>query len=166
MTTEVEWRKHPYFTQYEISNTGLIRHDDTKLPKSVYTSNTGYIYTLNWDKNAKRNRNCKLHRLVGQTFIENVDNKPEIDHIDGNKTNNHVSNLRWATRSENAGNKPIPEGRIRGCYPKGGKFRAGISVNNKMIWLGMFETETEAGQMYNKYIVENGLQEWRRLNAF
>jgi len=42
-----------------------------------------------------------VHRLVAEGFIENKDNKETINHIDGNKSNNHVDNLEWATYSEN-----------------------------------------------------------------
>ena len=45
-----------------------------------------------------------IHRLVAQAFIPNPDNKSDVDHIDGNRANNHVENLRWATRSENMRN--------------------------------------------------------------
>lgn len=42
-----------------------------------------------------------IHRVVAEAFIPNPDNKPEVDHIDGNKHNNNADNLRWVTRSEN-----------------------------------------------------------------
>ena len=48
-----------------------------------------------------------IHRLVALTFIENKENKPEVNHIDGNKLNNHISNLEWNTTQENLEHKRI-----------------------------------------------------------
>lgn len=60
----------------------------------------GYeIYRIS-DEEHKR-KAFKGHRLVGLTFIENPDNLPIVNHIDGNKRNNHVSNLEWCTDEQN-----------------------------------------------------------------
>ena len=59
-----------------------------------------------------------VHRLVALAFIDNPDNKPTIDHIDRDKNNNCVENLRWATQSEQEYNKN-PNRKKPGPKPKG-----------------------------------------------
>jgi len=49
----------------------------------------------------------KIHRLIAEAFIPNPDNKPMIDHIDQNKLNNSINNLRWATHKENMWNTSV-----------------------------------------------------------
>ena len=50
-------------------------------------------------------RNYQLHRIIAKHFIENPDDLPQVDHIDRNKTNNSIENLRWVSNSENCRNR-------------------------------------------------------------
>jgi hypothetical protein len=80
-----------------------------------------------------------------------------VDHIDGNKSNNRISNLRLATPSENARNR----GRNIGCgeFPMGGvsreRYRARIKIDGKSVHLGSFDTEQEARACYLRVVEEN-----------
>lgn len=65
----------------------------------------------------------KLHRIIAMCFIPNPDNKPEVNHIDGNKFNNDVINLEWVTREEN-----IQHAYLAGVMPTGEKhFKSKLS---------------------------------------
>lgn len=68
------------------------------LPKQFLTEK-GYLYTRL--KKSGSGKKLKIHRLVAEHFVYNPDNKPEVNHKDGNKINNHYSNLEWVTREEN-----------------------------------------------------------------
>ena len=70
----------------------------TKLLRKRKTKRGYYLVTLYKDKEAK---SMYVHRLVAENFISNIDNKPCINHKDGDKTNNNKNNLEWCTYSEN-----------------------------------------------------------------
>lgn len=87
------------FEDYLITSFGDIYSlKSNKWLKSM-NNGTGYLYVALY-KNSK-SYNKYVHRLVAITFILNPDNKPSINHIDGNKQNNCVNNLEWVTKSEN-----------------------------------------------------------------
>lgn len=86
-------------SRFEISQSGVIRNVKTKAIKSQYVSDTGY-YMITISKNNK-SKPYRVHRLLANNFIENPKKLKEVNHIDGNKLNNDLSNLEWVSHFGN-----------------------------------------------------------------
>ena len=87
------------FENYSINKQGVVLNRYKRPLKP--TSCDRYLYfKLYKDGEKEKPKLCLLHRLLGIQFIPNPENKPTIDHIDQNKLNNDLSNLRWATHYE------------------------------------------------------------------
>ncbi len=99
MVKEVSWVTIPKYPNYEMSLDLQVRHGKLQKIKKFYTDENGYFRT-NLQFDGKRVKPGQ-HQLVALTFIPNPENKPEVNHIDGNKKNNAISNLEWATQLEN-----------------------------------------------------------------
>jgi len=92
------WHTIIEFPRYDVSCFGNIRNNKTnKIMKLCIKS--GYYHISLTNETCKKS--CKVHRLVALAFIENPENKSEVNHKDKNKLNNHLSNLEWMTRREN-----------------------------------------------------------------
>ena len=135
------------YPKYEISNCGTIKNYTTKRILKTTVSPRGYSFIkLSNDVNSK---NCCIHKLVAECFLENPDNKPQVDHIDGNKLNNNISNLRFVTRSENGMNRLKAKNNNSGytgiCYDKSHKqFHAQLWIKGKRIHLGYYDLLEDA----------------------
>ncbi len=96
------------FTQgYSISDDGMVRNDKTSHILKPEITRKGYYKLL------IRNKHYYNHRLVAIYYVSNPDNKPQVNHIDYNKLNNHYSNLEWMTNQENTTHS-YTKGRISG----------------------------------------------------
>jgi hypothetical protein len=91
----------------------------------------------------------KAHRLAW-LYMTGLWPENQIDHIDGNSSNNRFNNLREATASQNIANRlhNVGESGLRGVDRHGRGWRAKIKVNRKAIYLGIFDTKEEASAVY------------------
>ena len=96
---EEEWRKIEGYDNYSVSNYGEVRNDKTKIILKLYLNIEGYYRIRLYKK--KERKGELVHRLVAKAFIPNLDNLPEVHHIDINTSNNYFNNLKWVTRLEN-----------------------------------------------------------------
>tara|TARA_R110002020_G_scaffold100495_1_gene237537 strand:+ start:4582 stop:5067 length:486 start_codon:yes stop_codon:yes gene_type:complete len=87
---------------YKIYEDGRIWSYKKEIFKSATPNNHNY-YTIGLNKDKKR-KTFSIHRLLAIHFIPNPNNLSEVDHIDRNRQNNDLSNLRWATKAENQEN--------------------------------------------------------------
>lgn len=93
------WKPVSRNNNYEISTDGRAYSCKRDLIMKPFLDEWGY-QRISLHKNGKRN-DVSIHRLVAEAFIPNPENKPEVNHKDGNKLNNNVNNLEWCTHSEN-----------------------------------------------------------------
>ena len=156
-----EWKDvKGYEGIYQVSNLGNV--------KSLNYNRTGKEKVLRFSKDKDeyltvilckdgKLKNFKVHRLVSQAFIPNTENKPCIDHINTNRTDNRVNNLRWVTHKENSNNSiSIKKMKIKASKSNLGKFGK-LSHNHKPIlqfsldgefirkWYCAYEVQRELG---------------------
>jgi len=128
--------------KYEVSNTGLIRNSETLQIIRPRIDKYGYLIITLWTNNIAATR--KVHRLVALAFLANPNQLATVNHKDGEKTNNHNTNLEWMSAGDNmrhgfqTGLHSVGEGRKAGRKVK--LCDADIPVIRAMIKEGMGNT--------------------------
>lgn len=144
---------------YKISNIGNVKsinYNQTKKEQllKINVIGNGYLQACLY-KNGKR-RTIKIHVLVGVAFLNHKPdgtNKLVVDHVDGDKLNNRVENLRIITNRENCNRKHLKSSSkyVGVCWHKPyNKWKSRIAINGKRKHLGYFDNELDASNAYQK----------------
>ena len=153
-----QWASIDGYKNYQVSWWGRVRNAKTgRILKGGLSSNT--YRTVCLCKMGKM-KTFSVHVLVACEWVENPNSKRCVDHIDGDKMNNHYENLRWATHAENSRNRKshINSSSVYkgvSIYKPLQKWTARIKFGEKQTHLGYFETEREAAEAYNTAALEH-----------
>lgn len=106
--------------------------------KKAGSENLGYI------RIGFKGKNYAAHRIAYYLFHKEIDDTKDIDHINGDGTDNRIENLRLVSHQKNMWNAPNARGACR--FRK--KWRAFITIDSESKYLGLFDTENEAREAY------------------
>ena len=95
------WKQIKEYPRYSVSNLGRVKNNNTDKVLKGYMDFKGYQRVCIHCRGEGIRKDLKVHRLVAEAFVPNPDNKPQVNHIDGNKQNNAASNLEFCTNQEN-----------------------------------------------------------------
>lgn len=163
----MEYKKEPVngYEEYEVDTNGVVYKKNGGILRHSINPN-GYCI-VNFSINGKP-KGFSVHKLVAKQFIPNNDtNKTQINHIDGNKTNNAVTNLEWVTGSENMMHSVNVLGNCIGA--KNGNAKAVKGVSKKDSNVLMFDSMSDAARYFSNLCdidfqyVKNSL--WRALHG-
>ena len=137
------------FENYSVSDHGNVKNNSTGRIKKCNGNKDGYVQASMHFNNVLYNK--RIHVLVASAFIPNPNKKRYVDHIDHVKSNNNISNLRWASAPENQGNRVISINNTSGTkgvvWHKGAKkWSSRIMIDRKYIHLGLFDDLEDAKQ--------------------
>ena len=127
------------FSNYLINKEGQVWSKYYKRFIKPHTDSKGYLRVYICDDNKKQS-NFSVHRLLGLQYIDNPSNLCIIDHIDGNRQNNSLDNLRWVDAMTNSNNR-IKRGSIYQDKNKYGCWRAKIVINGVRYTKGSYIKE-------------------------
>jgi hypothetical protein len=144
------WKTIPQFPDYAVSNMGRVKrvvsrpyHPAKLLNPWLHT--TGCL-CVSLHKDGKR-RSVRVHILVAEAFLPNLNGLPTVNHKDGDKTRNVVDNLEWASSQRqiiHAIQTGLHKTKGYSIFRATGRWEAYIQINGRKIHLGFFPTESVA----------------------
>ena len=145
------------YEKYSINKNGEVMNNIKKNKLSIWINKQGYKYYTLRNSVLNKKRNLSMHRLLARAFIENPKNLPCVDHIDRNRKNNDLDNLRWCSYQMNAINKDSKNPLGRGItYSRNKKrFHVNLWRDRKKKWIGVYDCLEEAKKAYR-----NAVEEW------
>ncbi len=152
-----QWRSISGYINYQVSNLGRIRNSNTGKVLKACELKSGYRNIV-LCKDGLTNTQY-IHRIVANEFIDNPFDKECVDHIDHDRSNNTVPNLRWVTQGENHMNmtkRSQASSIYKGVYwcKQKHKWHAIIKTNGKQTHIGFYELEKNAAEAYNTKALE------------
>ena len=180
-----EWKNiKGYEKYYKVSNYGEVKRkrkvvyaeiDGEIQPSYVapellmtpFDNGNGYLVVSLVDDSGNR-KNFYVHRLVADAFIPNPENLPQVDHIDYDRKNNKLTNLRWVTVSDNRIHSECNQPKTHNIcasttgykyiYKRGAKYRVGIATSKKRFTDKCFKDFQEALNYRNMILKEIGIE--------
>ena len=98
---DMKYRNLNSKNRFQISNKGLLRNKLTNHVYKLHKNKQGYLAVCVSLGSRESKKVIKIHRAVATTFLNNPNDHPVINHIDGHKLNNNIENLEWCTHSHN-----------------------------------------------------------------
>jgi hypothetical protein len=140
-------------------NTGVFKWKKFRGNTANVGSVVNNITSSGYNMICVKNKRYQAHRIAYKMFHKR-DPEGILDHVDGDMTNNRISNLRVASSKQNQGNSKMPCHNTSGLKgvswsKKSGKWAAQINQGNKKVWLGVYEDKNDAHQAYMKAAIEH-----------
>ena len=151
-----------YEGSYQVSNLGNIKSLDRvdfanrKLTGSIMKPNKSkFYYSVGLSKNGKT-KTYRIHSLMALVFLNHKPSRNiHVDHINGNRFDNNLNNIRIVTARENCFNTNKKPRLGYSFYPSRNKYKVQVYLNKKSTYLGYFNTEQEAKDAYNNFLISN-----------
>ena len=150
------WKEIENYDNYMVSNFGNVKNVKTGRILKASVDARGYYLCVNLCKGGSQKLH-KIHKLVAKHFLDAPENDEQtmVDHINRQKYDNHYLNLRFVSNKQNQQNSTKRQNTssfYKGVYfhKVTQKWCASISINGKQKYLGLFESEKDAAEAYNK----------------